>query len=309
MKKKLKYILLIILAILAVCLIYRTCAPKKDVEEVSTVANTQRFSEVSRSDGVQAVADEPSTQPLYPDSGYYLRYYVFRPTSYTLQEERSIYFSTQMCYFIVNSFDYFSAEEMKYPVGYIDTFVIESSMLYRFSCYIPDGNGSGETYSKTTSNSMDCIIAILCEGATPKPWDYIYDGLGTEENEKITNFNNWFLDITELGEAYGFQNGFASGYGEGRQDGYDDGYRAGYDQGFIEGGDANLEITQAGIFYGAITFVKTFFNLTSDFLGTKIVGDITFGLLVVGVPCAFMFVNLAIGLVKKFLGGRGADEK
>lgn len=112
----------------------------------------------------------------------------------------------------------------------------------------------------------------------------------------------------------GFTSGYNDGYNDGRFEGESAGYDKGYNKGFNEGesqGYANAVsegVSQMGLFSAAVSFIKVFFQMTTEFLGTKIVGDITLGLLVVGLPAAFMIVNLAIGLAKKFLGGRGASE-
>ena len=40
----------------------------------------------------------------------------------------------------------------------------------------------------------------------------------------------------------------------------------------------------------------------------KIVGDITFGLIIIGIPATLMIVDLIISLVRKFLGKGGGGE-
>lgn len=286
------------------------------------MAKIQRFSEVLPSDEARPLAGVPgevSMQPLYPNSGAYLRYYVFRPYpgSYSdiLQEETEISFSPQMCYFIINSPEELNAEEYRFPVGYIGSFTIISEYQYTFSCAIPDGSGNANEFTKTTENSMDCIIAIWCD-ENDHPWNYIYAGLGSDEEEKRVNFTNWFKDITELGYDEGYWNGNGAGWSEGFnqgrdqgwQDGYNQGYEIGRNDGISQGGDANIEITQQGLFYGVVTFTRMFFSLATSFLSTPLVGDLTLGLFVIGIPCTFMLINLAIGLAKKWLGGRGASE-
>lgn len=112
----------------------------------------------------------------------------------------------------------------------------------------------------------------------------------------------------------GFTAGYNDGYNDGKLEGDSIGYESGYKKGFSEGesqGYANAVsegVSQMGIFSAAISFIKVFFQLTTQFFETKIVGDMTLGLFVIGLPAAFMIVNLALGLVKKFLGGRGASE-
>lgn len=139
-----------------------------------------------------------------------------------------------------------------------------------------------------------------------------------------------YFDITNFqfgaygGDEYqvGYDTGYNKGFNEGETTGYDNGYEAGetqgdttgYNRGLTEGKAEGYEqalsegVSQMGLFNGAVSFVKMFFTLTTQFLETKIAGDITLGLIVIGLPAAFMIVNLAMGLVKKFLGGRGASE-
>lgn len=127
-----------------------------------------------------------------------------------------------------------------------------------------------------------------------------------------------FANVSIMQDNGNYSGGFTAGYNEGLSDGQtkgeEIGYDKGYNQGFKEGeseGYANAVLegtTNLGIFSAAVSFIKIFFQLTTQFLGTKIAGDITLGLLVIGLPCAFMIVNLAIGLLKKWLGGRGASE-
>lgn len=119
----------------------------------------------------------------------------------------------------------------------------------------------------------------------------------------------------------GFNNGYNEGYNAGNEEGYQSGSQVGeqikkdyYNLGYGEGeaqGYANAVSEGAsamGLFTGAVSLIKVFFQLLTGFLETKIAGDISLGLLVVGLPAAFMIVNLAIGLVKKLLGARGASE-
>lgn len=123
----------------------------------------------------------------------------------------------------------------------------------------------------------------------------------------------------------GYDKGYNNGYSDGEEFGFNTGYENGtriteelkqqiHDTAFKEGesqGYANAVSEGAsamGLFTGAVSFVKVFFQLLTKLLETKIAGDISMGLLVIGLPAAFMIVNLAIGLVKKLLGARGASE-
>lgn len=96
------------------------------------------------------------------------------------------------------------------------------------------------------------------------------------------------------GADIGYGNGYANGYEEGKADG---------EQGAIDGGYDN-----AGIFAGAVAFLRLFFQLIGGFMERKIVGEITFGLIIIGIPATLMIVDLIISLVRKFLGKSGGGE-
>ncbi len=112
----------------------------------------------------------------------------------------------------------------------------------------------------------------------------------------------------------GYESGYNDGLEQGKGNGYDAGYNTGYDKGITEGkaegyAQAIAEgVSQEGIFNGALAFIRTFFQLTTQLLKTKIVGDIDFGLIIIGLPAVGMLANLVMGFVKKHLGGRGADD-
>lgn len=161
-------------------------------------------------------------------------------------------------------------------------------------------NSSGKNYSKVSEKELSQMGLIKA----------IKIGFGrasdTLKNVTIAQDNGNYLG--------GYTSGYNNGLTDGKEEGYENGYGEGYDKGYDEGesqGYTNAVAegtTQSGIFYGAIAFTKMFFQLGTQFLGTKIAGDITLGLIVIGLPCAFMIINLGIGLVKKLLGGKGASE-
>lgn len=128
-----------------------------------------------------------------------------------------------------------------------------------------------------------------------------------------SDLGRWWLTSVNTGTAdynYGYNQGYDAGLTAGKGNGYDAGYNTGFKEGESQGyANAVSEGASAmGLFTGAVSFVKVFFQLLTKLLETKIAGDISMGLLVVGLPAAFMIVNLAIGLVKKLLGARGASE-
>lgn len=144
------------------------------------------------------------------------------------------------------------------------------------------------------------------------------------EQEVTKQFYQWFMQNVKFTDDYdkGYTNGYNTGLDVGTSQGYNNGYNNGYTSGYDYGYDYGLNlgnqegyakavaegVSQLGLFNGALAFIRVFFQLITQFLETKIAGDITLGLLVIGLPAAFMIINLAIGLVKKLLGARGASE-
>lgn len=126
--------------------------------------------------------------------------------------------------------------------------------------------------------------------------------------------DNCYITLKDGGYYTGYNAGYNSGFDKGNTEGYQNGAAAGYDKGITEGkaegyAQAIAEgVSQEGIFNGAIAFIRTFFQLTTQLLNTKIVGDINFGLIIIGLPAVGMLANLVMGFVKKHIGGRGADD-
>lgn len=109
-----------------------------------------------------------------------------------------------------------------------------------------------------------------------------------------TSFNYF---SNQLNNAYGY------GYQEGSSDGFTAGFTAGKDEGIEIGkldgyAQAVEEGTNAsGMFFGAISIVRMLFTQAATLLALPIAGDITIGLIVIGMPAAFMLVDLVIKLV------------
>ena len=97
---------------------------------------------------------------------------------------------------------------------------------------------------------------------------------------------------------YGANTGYGNGYITGEEIGYENGY-----QDAVNGGYDNQ-----GIFAGAVAFVRLFFELIGGFMERKIIGEITFGLIIIGIPATLMIVDLIISLIRKFLGKSGGTE-
>lgn len=163
-----------------------------------------------------------------------------------------------------------------------------------------------------SQNSVDFQSITICTKLIPDSARYPepYQTL------QALKFSNGYSDNANYYAGYdsgynvGYTDGENKGYGNGIEVGYNNGYDTGLKEGEINGYTKAVAegVSQEGIFYGAISFLRTFFQLTTQFLGTKIVGNITLGLIVIGLPAVGLIGNLAIGFVKKVMGSRGADE-
>lgn len=148
---------------------------------------------------------------------------------------------------------------------------------------------------------------------------YANGGNGSGSGGVDTDLIYWqgFADGEAQGRAEGFQEGYNEGYSYKQEDEYWRGYNegqvngkdVGYKQGFVDGKADALSDTYSaqGIFAGAIAFVKLFFQLATQFLNTAIIGDITLGVIVIGLPAAALLLNLVAGFIKKLLGGKGQE--
>lgn len=161
-------------------------------------------------------------------------------------------------------------------------------------------NPTGSNYSKVDENIVSTMAPIKAMEL------YFGRAADTLDNVSIFQDNGNYIG--------GFTDGYNDGFNDGKLEGFSLGNKTGYDKGYAEGEGAGYSkaisegVSQIGLFTAAVSFIKLFFQLVTTFLETKIAGEITLGLLVIGLPAAFMIVNLAIGLVKKFLGARGASE-
>lgn len=310
---------------MAVCLIARTCAPKKDVEEVSTLSLP--CSDIMQAPEIKPQADEVGVVPDVAKEYAYFGTYVYKISDYTQYSDIVDDIINQNSYYIEISYGGIFetyADDLFFQwggapwQGYQYFGINVKSENVRF--YVSDTPANSISDEPNTKNifwlnvnsAEEFYFSFLLVGVPSS-----YNGIANSKYLWVDRFFN--LSCTQITNPSQYQTGFDNGYTEGETNGrtqgieigYGQGYPEGYGAGLIDGYDkaVNEGASGSGLFYGAISFIKTFFKLTTNFLGTKIIGDITFGVLVVGVPCAFMFVNLAIGLVKKFLGGRGADEK
>lgn len=99
-----------------------------------------------------------------------------------------------------------------------------------------------------------------------------------------------------------YDNGYENGYNDGKAAGITEGTQLGYNQAVSE------NLNNAGIFAGLISVLKLIFDLVGDFLAKPIAGNITLGLIFVGLPATFGLISMTINLVKKFVGGGGKDD-
>ena len=176
----------------------------------------------------------------------------------------------------------------------------------------------GTNYSYEISNtwlsqfSVDFQSITICTKLIPDASRYP----NPYQTLQSLQFSNGYSDNANYYAGYdtgyndGYDKGENTGYGNGIKDGYNNGYDVGLKEGEINGYNKAVGegVSQEGIFYGAITFLRIFFQLTTQFLNTKIVGDITLGLIIIGLPAVGVIGNLAIGFVKKIMGSRGAEE-
>lgn len=102
----------------------------------------------------------------------------------------------------------------------------------------------------------------------------------------------------------GYNAGYATGRIAGRAEGFEagkaDGYELGKNDGYVQAVNENLSGT--GILAGAFAFIKLLFNLTGEFLAKPLAGDITIGLILIGLPATFFILNGVISLILKLFG-------
>lgn len=108
----------------------------------------------------------------------------------------------------------------------------------------------------------------------------------------LTSFSNYKV---------GYDLGYDTGFNLGHSTGYNLGYDKGYDTAVNEG------TSGTSLLYGAISFTKVCFQLATNMLATPIAGDITVGLIVIGLPMTKYVINAIIDFLKKFTGN-GAKE-
>ncbi|MCQ2387848.1 MAG: hypothetical protein MJ066_05345, partial [Clostridia bacterium] len=91
------------------------------------------------------------------------------------------------------------------------------------------------------------------------------------------------------------------GFNNGTTTGYNNGYNKGYETAVSEG------TSGTSLLFGVISFTKLCFQLSTNLLATPIAGDITVGLIVIGLPMTKYVINAIIDFLKKFTGN-GAKE-
>lgn len=205
--------------------------------------------------------------------------------------EKYYYFETLDNYKYINL--YFTAEDFQNDYG----FVPRIELRYRLD------NGYGEPQLNFILNMKTGI------GRAPiNTYEAGYES-GFEDGYESgyqKGFDEGYKSGFGEGKKEGIEEGFASGKEEGKKEGYEVGRQEGYEAGYTEA--VNSDINASGLFYGAISFLKIFFSLATKFLETKIAGDISLGLIIIGIPAVFTIANMAMNLVKKLLGIGGGDE-
>lgn len=188
------------------------------------------------------------------------------------------------------------------------------------------GSVGGVIYNSVTFVRQSNGQVIMRYGETT-----VYDGSKwTDSRYKVIYFYNqsvpdWYDDFLGFNDAGGIDDQYSAAFDAGAQLGYQSGYHdghqigvsEGYTQGSAEGYEQGYQqaITDGygagSIWYGAITLTQAFFKGATKFLQTNIIGDMTVGLFVIGIPATFMIIDLGISFVKKILGksgGSSADE-
>lgn len=202
---------------------------------------------------------------------------------------------------------YFPTEYQTYT---INAYGSVGGVIYDSITFVRQSNGQvvmryGETTvydgSKWTDNRYKVIY--FYNQSVP---DWFDDFLGFNDDGGIDNQYSAAFDAgAQLGYQSGYHDGHQIGVSEGYTQGSAEGYEQGYQQAITDGYGAG------SLWYGSITLMEAFFKSATNFLQTNIIGDMTVGLFVIGIPATFMIIDLGISFVKKILGksgGSSADE-
>lgn len=196
--------------------------------------------------------------------------------------------------FVTTSGDYYEARvryDTDYPVG-----------AGNYILYIPD----------VSAAVLETIEISKIELGYGRTVDTFYpSGLGCLNGGYSAGYSVGYNNGRSIGTEEGYSSGYSAGENAANSRVNTDSasYQSGYSTGSQEGYSSavNEGVSQLGIWNGALAFIRAFFVLSGNFLDHKIVGDITLGMIFIGLPAAFMIINLTIGLLKKWLGGKGAD--
>lgn len=332
MKKILKFLIPILILFIGIRLIACNSCVKKDDQDLAETFSIQMLA----ADNFNAVPDLND-----PNDGYaYFGTYVLNNLDYSNWEDLREDQATEEHHYIyiyrggiipmgaqgIN--DYFDIYVNGWPVYDLNYFGINfytnSNNVNGVRFYISDTPANSITEEPNTSK-----FYWLPENQFTEYWfDFLLVGIPQDYYTSIDSsatladyrwvqrfFGSACVQIAnpspyQTGYDNGFTAGELAGRGQGFENGRVQGFEQGYQEGLLEGyNNAVAEgVSDTGLFYGALSFMQTFFKLATEFLGTKFIGNITLGMLTIGLPCAFMLINLAIGLVKKWLGGKGADE-
>lgn len=202
---------------------------------------------------------------------------------------------------------YFPSEYQTYT---INAYGSVGGVIYESVTFVRQSNGQvvmryGETTVYDGSKWTDSRYKVIYFYNQSVP-DWYDDFLGFNDDGGIDNQYSAAFDAgAQLGYQSGYHDGHQSGVSEGYTQGSAEGYEQGYQQAITDGYGAG------SLWYGAITLMQAFFKGATMFLQTNIIGDMTVGLFVVGIPATFMIIDLGISFVKKILGksgGSSADE-
>lgn len=202
---------------------------------------------------------------------------------------------------------YFPSEYQTYT---INAYGSVGGVIYESVTFVRQSNGQvvmryGETTVYDGSKWTDSRYKVIYFYNQSVP-DWYDDFLGFNDDGGIDNQYSAAFDAgAQLGYQSGYHDGHQIGVSEGYTQGSAEGYEQGYQQAITDGYGAG------SLWYGAITLMQAFFKGATMFFQTKIIGDMTVGLFVIGIPATFMIIDLGISFVKKILGksgGSSADE-
>lgn len=302
--------ILIILFIISILFFIQNLDCSKSVENTSKI----NFSIKSIPTG-QSNADSPFLNVSAMNYNYATNG-IYTPNSYNLTGtyfyngiEFDPYYSTSVNYTNVSIYIYF-----KTPMQYSGNFQIlcldyENTTQYNLGVRIGDANFTN--FSSLTITPTDTTMIIDQNVYRVYNLKYEYSrtfglmelGYAFRVIEPSTYSNP--IKWLSYGSYFG-QNSYNEGYNEGVNTSQNNAYNNGYNQGFADG-QADTGVANS-LFFGVKEVLNVLGNNMVIFLSTPIVGDMTIGLFVLGIPLTFLIISVVIRLIKFFMGAGGNNE-